>query len=123
MATKSYFSQVREAREALKAKALELHDMHLKVIEQALAAENFKAAGEEIRWLKAHMPKEDGVSMVDTDIDHKSAVDVGPKGPQITIGIALGGMPQPKALPSAEPGLASTVRTVQDVIDVEPSDA
>ena len=104
--TRVYFPKVIEARELLKEKAIELYEEY-----RALAADA-KGLGkvdiaEKILWnLIAHMPNEDGQRMIDSDASQPKELE-GPRGPQIAIGIQLGGVDQ-KVLPAAE------------VIDVKP---
>lgn len=93
------FPRVKEAREALKAKALEIFEFQMRIAKEALEARDFEEANKAIQFLIEHMPKDDdGVTMIDTSVDQKK-VSEGPKGPAIQIGIALA--PQkPKELPS-----------------------
>lgn len=98
---KQYFSKVREAREALKAKSMDLYELHWKIINEAISAGDLETASVHTIWLSEHMPLEDGVSMFDPSID-KAKKDEGPKGPTIKIGIALGGVTPQKALPPAQ---------------------
>lgn len=106
-----HFSKVREAREALKEKALELHDLHLKIIKGAMDVGDFKTAGAEMRWMREHLPADDdGVTAIDTGIDAAKQIQ-GSTGPTIKIGFALGGVNQgAKLLPPAQ------------VIEVEPEE-
>lgn len=105
-----YFGKVKEARQALASKSLELFEMYVQLIRDALAAQEFKTAQKGIQFLMEHLPKDvDGVSFLDTHIDKKVEKDKGSSTPTIQIGIALGGQTQ-KALPQA------------DVIDVEPNE-
>jgi hypothetical protein len=95
------FSRVREAREAIAAKALELFENYMKMIKKAEDADDFEVASKGYQFLIEHMPKdEDGKSILDPSIDHKGPTGkVGPVGPQIQIGIAL---TTPKALPPVD---------------------
>lgn len=84
-----YFPKVKEAREALKAKALEIYEMQVRIIDMALAAQEFEVAAKANQFLLEHMPTEDGIRLLEGSVD-KTASDSGPKGPTIQIGIALG---------------------------------
>ena len=108
--TKDHFPKVREAREALKEKALELFEAYLLIIKDAHASGNFEVAAQHMQWLIEHMPKgDDGERVIDESAAKPKSVET-PKGPTIQIGIALS--PQkPKELPSVE---------VIDVTDVNP---
>jgi hypothetical protein len=102
-----YFSSVKEARDALRAKAMELIDGYMDLITEARAAQELEVAAEGYQFLLKHLPKdEQGITLLDTAVDKVSKEAVGPKGPTIQIGIALGGI-KPKELAPA-------------VIDVEP---
>lgn len=104
-----YFPRVKEAREALKDKALELHDLYMKIIQGAIHQGDMETAMKATQWLLEHMPNEDGVSMVDISVDKPKQVE-GKQGPSINIGFALGGITERKALPPAI------------TIDVDPND-
>jgi hypothetical protein len=106
-----YFSSVKEAREALRAKAMELIDGYMELISEARASQELEVAAEGYQFLLKHLPKDEaGVSLLDTTVDFAGGKEAsGPKGPTIQIGIALGGV-KPKELAPA-------------VIDVEPNDS
>lgn len=106
---KVYFPKVKEAREALKEKALELYEQYDKVIKLAIASEQLDVALEAMQFLMKHMPAQDGAGMLDISIDKPKQVE-SKSGPQINIGFALGGIDDQKALPPT---------TVVDVVDVE----
>lgn len=92
-----YFPKVREAREALRARAMEIFELQMQVAREALAAENFEQANIALQFLLKHMPKdEDGLRLLESDPDKEGGKQI-PAGPTIQIGIALG--PQKKALP------------------------
>jgi hypothetical protein len=94
------FSRVREAREAIAAKALELFEGYMKMIKKAEDADQFEVASKGYQFLIEHMPKdEEGRTLIDPSIDKGPTGKVGPVGPQIQIGIAL---TTPKALPPVE---------------------
>ncbi len=93
-----HFSKVKEAREAFQARAVELQDLYFRAIKLGLDTGQIEHALKSIQWGLEHMGRENGVGVVDSSVNTKT-VDVGPKGPQIQIGIALGGI-KPKALPS-----------------------
>jgi hypothetical protein len=93
------FPKVKEAREALAAKALELYELYDKAIVRAMEAEQFDIAIEAIQWAMLHMPKdEDGTAVIDQDIDKPKQVDKG-GSPTIQIGFKLGGITEHKVLP------------------------
>lgn len=90
-------NRVREAREALQGKALDLYDKHMKLIDMAFDTGELEVAMKHLQWLSEHMPTGEGNSMIDSSIDNVKKVE-GQKGPNIQIGIALG---QPrKSLPT-----------------------
>jgi hypothetical protein len=96
-------SKIREAREALKARALELFERHLEVIDKAIDTGDLEVASKHLQFLGVRMPKDDdGTTFLDSSLDNKKQIE-GPKGPQIQIGIALNGSqkslpPKPKKL-------------------------
>lgn len=102
----NYFPKVRQARELLASKALDVLNQYQKIIMEAMASGDYETAAKHTQWLLEHMPAENGTRLIDPSAAKPKEVE-GPKGPQIAIGIALGGMN--KSLPSAE------------VIDVEPN--
>lgn len=104
---KDFFPKVKEAREALRAKALELYELQVAIIREALVTGKVDVAAAANQWLIEHMPEEEGVRMIDASIDKPKQIE-GQAGPQINIGFALGGMNAPKELPSV------------NVIDVTP---
>lgn len=99
MADKNYFSKVREARDALKGQSLAIFETQLKIIQAALDSGDYETAAKANQWLLEHLPKEDGLSVLDASID-KAPPPAKQTGPNIQIGIALGGMNH-KTLPSA----------------------
>jgi hypothetical protein len=107
---RSPFPKVAAAREALKAKALEIYEMQMLIIKEALAAQDFKVAADANQFLMEHMPAdEDGTRLLGAGVDVRAA-ETKPTGPTINIGFALGGIPDQKALPAVK------------VIDVEVKD-
>lgn len=112
MPPKNPFPKVKEAREALKEKALELFEEYRDMIREAREKGDFETATKHIQWLIEHMPMdEDGNTMVDPSVD-KPKPEAKPTGPSISIGFNLGGIDTPKALPLPE----------VKVIDVTPKD-
>lgn len=96
-----YFSKVKEAREALRDKAVELFTGYMALIQTAQAAEEFQVAAEGYQFLMKHLPKDEaGLTLLDSPVD-KQVVKTGSSGPTIQIGIALGPRPEVKALPPA----------------------
>lgn len=96
---KVYFSKVKEAREALKERANELIDTQFRIINEAILGKNFEVAAKANQFLLEHLASDDeGVRVLDVSIDKVVKSD-GPSGPMIQIGLSLGGMTQPAALP------------------------
>jgi hypothetical protein len=95
------FPKAKEAREALRGKALVIFDLYIRLIENAMAAQDYETAEKALRFLQEHMPKdEDGTTMLDSSIDKKPDKASGPVGPTVNIGFAIGGVRQPQALPA-----------------------
>lgn len=104
-----YFPKVREAREALRAKALELHNLHLEIIQAAIDKGDLETAAGEVRWLTEHMPKgDDNERMIDESAAKPKQIEQ-KRGPSVNIGFALGGLGEARSLPPAV------------TIDVEPA--
>lgn len=82
------FPKVKEAREALKEKALAILAKYEHIIDLAIEEGNLEVAAEHTRWLLAHLPNEDGVRLIDPDASKPKDSD-GPRGPQIQIGVML----------------------------------
>jgi len=93
-----YFPKVKEAREALKAKALELHQLYMDIIQDARDKGDVETASKAVQWLIEHMPKEDGESMVDISVDKPKQIEQ-KHGPSVNIGFALGGLGEARSLP------------------------
>ena len=108
-----HFPRIREARELLMSQAEEFIQLKKEIIKKAIEKGDLETADKAINYLLSHMPQFEGISAVDPDIDKPKQVE-GPKGPQISIGIALGGMNKPKELPQ--------VTSVIELPIEEPSD-
>jgi hypothetical protein len=102
---KRIFPKVQAAREILRERAMEILEAYLATIAEARAAGDFEVATKCLQFLMEHMPEEEGVRLLDISVDRPREVE-SKGGPAINIGIALGGMNQPKELPA--------------VIDVQP---
>lgn len=102
------FSKVHEARELLKAEALDIYEGYKRMIVLAIAHKDFETADKAYRFLIEHIPAEDGVRMIDISVDKPVQVE-GQKGPQIQIGIALGGLPSSPKLIETAPIDAQTI--------------
>ena len=93
------FPKVREAREALRQKAVGIWERYEAMIVQAVAAGEFDVANSAYQFLITHMPAdEDGTRMVDVSIDKQEKKDNRRQMPSVNIGFKLGGVDQ-KALP------------------------
>lgn len=95
---REYFPKVREAREALRERALALLDKYEIIIDSAIAKGDLEVAGEHVQWLLEHMPAEEGERVIDPSAAKPKEVAAQNLGPQIQIGIALTS-PKPKELP------------------------
>lgn len=95
---RDYFPKVKEAREALKEKALEHYELQLKLIMEAVNKGDIESALKANQWLMEHMPAEDGVRLIDPSAAKPKELETGPRGPAIQIGIQLGGVNVPKQL-------------------------
>lgn len=89
------FSKVKEARELLKQEAESILRGYMTTIQLAVAAGDFESALKAQQWLIDHLPAEDGQRLLDISVDKVAQVE-GPKGPQIQISVALGGLPKPQ---------------------------
>ena len=95
------FPRAKEAREALRDKALVIFDLYIRLIENAMAAQDYETAEKALRFLQEHMPKdEDGVSFLDPSIDKKEDKSSAPVGPTVNIGFAIGGVKPRHELPA-----------------------
>ena len=99
------FPKVREAREALRARAEEIINLYMQNARQAVAAGEFEAAAKALQYLMDHIKDEDGGRIVDSSVDKQVAIE-GPKGPTIQIGFALGGVPNSQ--PTLPPAITIT---------------
>jgi hypothetical protein len=109
--TKTHFSSVKKAREALKERAAEILEAYLALAAQASADKDFETAADILWKLLDHTPEdEDGNRVLESSVSKQvNSKNQGQIGPAIQIGIQLGGIGTPiKELPSAE------------VIDVSP---
>jgi hypothetical protein len=95
----AYFSRVREAREALKAKAEEIVGLQIEIVKRGLETGKLDVAASANQWLLEHMPEEEGVKVIDVSIDKPRQVE-GHAAPSISIGFAIGGMKPQAALPA-----------------------
>lgn len=94
-----YFSKVKEAREALKDKALDLFEQYQSLIRDAIAAQDFETASKGLQFLMEHMPKDDdGTTLLESSVDKPKVIE-NKGGPTIQIGFSLGGINTPKELP------------------------
>src|SRR5437773_12439192 len=97
------FPRAKEAREALRDKALVIFGLYIRLIENAMAAQDYETAEKALRFLQEHMPKdEDGATMLDPSVDKKPDKPTGPVGPTVNIGFQLGGVRPVQALPALE---------------------
>lgn len=92
-----HFPRIREARELLMSQAEEFIQLKKEIIKKAIEKGDLETADKAINYLLSHMPQFEGVTAVDPDIDKPKQVE-GTKGPQISIGIKLGGMDHHKQL-------------------------
>jgi len=86
------FPRVKEAREALREKALEILESYLETVKSAKAKGDDKLVLESLQWLMARIPEVDGQRMLDASVDAKNQLPQGPTGPTINIGLAVGGI-------------------------------
>ena len=107
----TYFSKVRYARELLREKSQELLEEYLDVVKHAKEAGDYETAAKALQWLIDHMPAdEDGGRIVEQSVDKKQQVVEKQRGPEIKIGIAVGGLGENrKALPKPDDGPVVTV--------------
>lgn len=100
-------SKVKEAREAYKAKALQILELYHQNIKKLYQKGEHQAAAEAMQWFLEHAPKDEGITILDPSVDKtKGSDDSVNRGPTIQIGFALGGLfPAPAKtveLPPAE---------------------
>lgn len=98
----NYFPKVREAREALRARAVELLEKYIKIIDQAAAAGDFETADKALRFLLDHIPAEEGERVLDPSVDKPTEGRSMGGGPQVQIGLVIGGLEPKQLLPQAE---------------------
>lgn len=100
------FSTLKLARELLRQRATEFIDKYMQIVEEARVAGDYESAYRALQWLIDHVPADaDGERMVErsTDKDPSGGGNEGSGGPQISVGIMLGGLtPQVKQLPEAK---------------------
>lgn len=97
---REYFPKVKEAREALRERALDLLNKYETIIDLAIAKGDFETAGEHVQWLIEHTAAEDGERIIDPSAAKaKELVQQQQLGPSIQIGIALTSPPKLKELP------------------------
>jgi hypothetical protein len=102
---KAFFSKVAIARQLLKEKSEEILNEYLDVVQKAKDSGDYETAAKSLQWLIEHMPAdEDGGRIVEVSVDKKQqeAVQKGPTGPTISIGIAVGGLGPQRSLPNVE---------------------
>lgn len=84
------FPKLVAAREAFKALAADMPDIYQRAIKDAMAAGEYEVAIKAMQWFMEHSPTHEGIALLDTGVDVAKS-DKGSKGPQIQIGIKLGG--------------------------------
>ena len=95
------FPKVREAREALRQKAIGIWERYEDMIAKAVAAGDYETANDAYQFLITHMPAdEDGTKMIDTSVD-KAQRETRRSAPTVNIGLQLGGVAQVPLLPPA----------------------
>lgn len=105
------FSSVRRARELLREKSLETYAAYMKLAEEAIKKGDLEIAEKIYRYVLDHTIDDDGTPLLGPSVDKPKEIESsGPKGPSITIGVAIGGLGQPKQLPEAD----------VEIIDVRP---
>ena len=85
-----HFSSVARARQKLTDDAEDIYAEFRKALKMAIAGGEYEAGIKGYQYLIGHIPAdEDGVRVVDQDIDAKQIADNSNKGPTIQIGIAV----------------------------------
>lgn len=84
-----YFPRVREAREVLRERAVDLLAKYELIIDQAIKDGKLEVAAEHVQWLLEHTAAEDGERIIDPSAAKPKEIQ-GSTGPTIQIGIALG---------------------------------
>lgn len=108
------FSSVRKARALLREKSLETYEAYMRLAGMAAANGQFEVAEKIYRYILDHTVDDDDTPLLGPSVDKPKQVESGPKGPAITIGVAIGGLGQPKALPEAPAIEVIDVRTEPD---------
>ena len=89
-------SKVKRVRDLIREEAESIYREYRAALKLAVAAGQYEAALKGYAWLSGHVPAdEDGVRMVDGDVDKQQEVK-GQNGPVIQIGFSLGGIDQKK---------------------------
>lgn len=96
-----HFPKIREAKEALTSRALDVLDKYMENASIAQQHGDYIVAKDTYEFLLAHMPLDtDGEPLLAPSVDKaKPDVKSGNIGPQINIGFQLGGVAAPKTLP------------------------
>lgn len=94
----NYFPSVKRARQRLQERADEIIEKYLRAIDMWIAAGEAEVANDAMQYLIEHMPREEGVGVIDESAAKpRQVVESGHKGPVIQIGVKVGG--SEKALP------------------------
>jgi hypothetical protein len=96
------FPKVAAARQILMERAEEIIVAYMALASKASEAGKEDVAADILWKLIKHMPKQNGQTLIDPDAAKPKELDAASRGPQIQIGIALGGVTQPKQLAKAE---------------------
>lgn len=116
---KAFFNKVAIARQLLKEKSEEILKQYLLVVDEARASGDYETAAKALQWLIEHMPSDEtGERMVEVSVDKKQQ-EVAPanSGPQIRIGIAVGGLGQ-KSMPDPKKPKELS-KPVIEIVDAE----
>ena len=84
---------VRRAREILQKEAMDIVNQHLDAIKLAIIDKDYQSALEAQRWLIEHIADDEGLRLVEISVDKKVEEKEQKIGPQVNIGIQLGGVP------------------------------
>ena len=98
---RKFFSKVTQAREALKERAIEILESYMALALEAKEKGDFETSAKILWNLMEHMPNEEGTTLIDQSAAKPKQIE-GSTGPQIQIGIAMGGLPKYKELPEAQ---------------------
>lgn len=97
--SKGYFPKVAEARQAIADNAVAIYTAYMALAVAAQEAGEFIVA-EKIYWnLMDHMPEDEETGKL-LGASADKTIEGGGAGPTIQIGLALGGMPAPTAIPA-----------------------